>query len=93
LAYFVTTLILAFRIICCKFSLTKPVIYAINALIIVVALQVSLGVATILYHVPVALASLHQIFALLLFTVIIFITNELKGECRVQSSESGKKYS
>ena len=76
-AYFITTIILFFRVVSCKFSLTLELKYAINTLVLALALQIFLGIATILYQVPVILASLHQISALLLFTVIIFITHEL----------------
>jgi len=78
-AYFVTALILVFCIVSCKFNLTKPLRYAINTLLGVVIIQVCLGIATLLYHVPVTLASIHQVFALLLLTVTIFITHELKS--------------
>jgi cytochrome c oxidase assembly protein subunit 15 len=37
-----------------------------------VVLQVSLGISTLLLHVPVPLAATHQAGALLLFTIVLY---------------------
>ena len=47
------------------------------ALILIVLLQVTLGISTLLLHVPVPLASLHQSGAVLLLTISLFITHKL----------------
>lgn len=49
-----------------------------HVLIIVLLLQVSLGIATLLLRVPPTLGVLHQGGAIVLFTVALFITREMK---------------
>jgi cytochrome c oxidase assembly protein subunit 15 len=41
-------------------------------------LQVGLGISTLLLHVPVALASLHQAGALLLFSIVLFLYHRMR---------------
>jgi cytochrome c oxidase assembly protein subunit 15 len=43
-------------------------------------LQVSLGISTLLLHVPVALATIHQGGAVLLFTAALFVTHALRDQ-------------
>jgi len=43
----------------------------------VTVIQVALGIATLLYQVPVALAALHQVVAALLFSTALWLTFEL----------------
>jgi cytochrome c oxidase assembly protein subunit 15 len=40
-------------------------------------LQVTLGISTLLLHVPVPLAAMHQAGALLLFTAVLFLHHHL----------------
>ncbi len=49
-----------------------------HALLIMLLLQVSLGIVTLLLAVPVALAAAHQAGAILLFTVALFVNHELR---------------
>jgi len=51
---------------------------AVNVLGIVLALQYALGITTLLTYVPVELASAHQLGSLSLFTVGLWLTNQLK---------------
>jgi len=52
-----------------------------NALLHTAVLQVALGIATLLYAVPIILGALHQAVAMLLFTVALFLTHSLsRGE-------------
>lgn len=43
-----------------------------------VLLQVSLGIATLLYYVPTPLAASHQSGSLVLLTLAIWLTHEIK---------------
>ena len=45
-----------------------------------VSAQVALGVATLLWHVPVSLGSAHQANALLVFTSVVGLTHALAGK-------------
>ena len=52
--------------------------YALVALLVVAVVQVMLGIATLLLHVPVALGSAHQAGALVVFTVALFILHQVR---------------
>jgi cytochrome c oxidase assembly protein subunit 15 len=54
-------------------SLPGQVRLGLHLLLAAGLLQVSLGISTLLLHVPVALASLHQAGALLLFSIVLFL--------------------
>jgi cytochrome c oxidase assembly protein subunit 15 len=50
-----------------------------HVLLATFGLQISLGVATLLFVVPVALAAAHQAGALLVFSVALFMNHELRA--------------
>lgn len=55
-------------------KLRKTTLYdASNAMIFVLIVQFSLGVVTLLNNVPVLYASLHQVVALILFSILLYI--------------------
>jgi cytochrome c oxidase assembly protein subunit 15 len=49
-----------------------------HLLMLMLGLQVSLGISTLLFHVPVALAATHQAGALLLLTLSLLLNHELR---------------
>lgn len=49
----------------------------LHAMLAAAVLQVGLGISTLLLHVPVTLAALHQGGALLLFTVVIYLNHRV----------------
>lgn len=51
---------------------------AANAMLIMLAVQVSLGIATLLHQVPVVLGSLHQAGAMILFAKLIWVNHKLR---------------
>jgi cytochrome c oxidase assembly protein subunit 15 len=55
---------------------------AVNLLPVLLAVQVGLGIATLLLFVPVALAAAHQAAALALFTVALVVTHGMGGSRR-----------
>lgn len=52
---------------------------AANFLLLAVALQIGLGIATLLLHVPVALGAAHQGGAVLVFAAALWLAHELRG--------------
>jgi cytochrome c oxidase assembly protein subunit 15 len=50
-------------------SLRLPVLVLIGAVIV----QVALGISTLLWHVPLVLAAIHQAVALLLLSVMLYV--------------------
>ena len=57
--------------------LPKRALFFLNATMGLVSAQVILGVATLLYHVPVSLGSAHQANALLVFTSVVGLLHAL----------------
>ncbi len=50
-----------------------------HLLLAMIAVQIALGISTLLLHVPIALASLHQAGALVLFTLTLYLLHGLRG--------------
>lgn len=61
-----------------KTELPERIRKGINALLHTAILQVSLGIATLLYFVPTFLAATHQGVAMLLFTVALYLCHGLR---------------
>ncbi|MBF0445907.1 MAG: COX15/CtaA family protein [Magnetococcales bacterium] len=68
----------AFGVYALKFELSNKIKIAVKLLLAMVVIQVLLGIFTLLNSVPVALASLHQTGALILFTISLIITHWTK---------------
>ena len=49
-----------------------------NLLLTAVCLQITLGIFTLLYSVPIVLGVLHQFGALMLFTTLVYLLHQLK---------------
>ncbi len=60
-------------------ALTPRARRVVNALMIVALLQVALGITTLVLVVPIHVAACHQAGAVLLFTMILWFTHELRG--------------
>ncbi|MBF0214093.1 MAG: COX15/CtaA family protein [Magnetococcales bacterium] len=65
--------ILAYWVLGRRFASSGPVRVGLHLLLLAVSLQVALGIATLLLHVPVNLAWAHQVWSMALFTVALFI--------------------
>jgi len=63
-----------------RLAITSRSILAAHLLLAMLVVQVSLGVAILLLHMPVAIAVIHQGGAILLFTIALFITREIRQE-------------
>jgi len=60
-----------------RYPLPASARIGVHALLAAVLLQVTLGISTLLLHVPTPLASAHQAGALLLLTVVLFVNHRL----------------
>jgi cytochrome c oxidase assembly protein subunit 15 len=58
-------------------ALPRQVRIGLHVLMAAAVLQVTLGISTLLLHVPVPLAALHQAGALLLLTVVLFVNQRM----------------
>jgi cytochrome c oxidase assembly protein subunit 15 len=77
LAYFVVGFILLLAFKSHKFDLNKEQKSGINALVILVFLQFTLGVFTLLYSVPLWLGLTHQVVAFFLLTAMTYTLHRL----------------
>lgn len=78
IAWLLALLIPAFWLQSLRTALTPRARLASNLLLLAFALQVGLGVATLLLVVPVPLAALHQAGALVLFATVLWLNHELR---------------
>jgi len=60
-----------------RYLLMRPARIGLHLLVAAVLLQVTLGISTLLMHIPVPLAAMHQAGALLLFTAAIFLYHHM----------------
>lgn len=74
MAYVVMIAVLAFWFASLRYAVTPRFARARGVLLVALVVQVSLGIATLLWYVPVALATLHQAGALCLFTTSLYAT-------------------
>jgi cytochrome c oxidase assembly protein subunit 15 len=57
-------------------NLPRRTRWGLHILLVVLAIQITLGISTLLWRVPVPLAAAHQAGALVLFTVALFVSHE-----------------
>jgi cytochrome c oxidase assembly protein subunit 15 len=67
----------SFWLVARRYPLPASARIGVHALLAAVLLQVTLGISTLLLHVPTPLASAHQAGALLLLTVVLFVNHRL----------------
>jgi len=80
IAYSLVLLVPLFSFSVRRLAITSRSILAAHLLLAMLVVQVSLGVAILLLHMPVAIAVIHQGGAILLFTIALFITREIRQE-------------
>ncbi len=80
IAYLLVLLIPFFSFAVRRLAITQRSVTAAHLLLAMLVIQVSLGVATLLLHMPVVIAVSHQGGAILLLTIALFICREIKQE-------------
>lgn len=73
MAYVVSLYIIGFSVFFYKFQFTTRITNVIRLLIFILIVQFGLGVLTLLYQVPILLASLHQLVAFVLYGIGLWI--------------------
>ncbi|PHS76331.1 MAG: heme A synthase [Porticoccus sp.] len=77
-AYLLIVLILSFAISTLKHgNIRSEARVGVKLVLIMLAIQVTLGISTLLLHMPVPLAAAHQGGAILLFTSVLFVCHRL----------------
>jgi cytochrome c oxidase assembly protein subunit 15 len=79
LAMITFTAIIVVWVVGWRSALAKPARLALHGLMGVAALQVALGISTLVYAVPIPLAAAHQAGAVLLLTAAIVFRHTLRG--------------
>ena len=80
-AYLLVLLIGAFAVVVYRSGRGGRAPLAVSLLLLALAVQVVLGISTLLLHVPVALAAAHQGGAMLLLTAALYTSHVLVREC------------
>jgi len=70
--------IIAFYIAAIRRNPPARVKLGLHLMLAMLFIQVTLGISTLLLHVPVALAASHQGGALLLFTIVLFVAHQIR---------------
>jgi len=70
--------IIAFYVAAIRRNPPARVKLGLHLMLAMLFIQVTLGISTLLLHVPVALAASHQGGALLLFTVVLFVAHQIR---------------
>ena len=76
-AYLIVVLVLTFAAKALKQGVSGGVRLCVFALIALLVVQVTLGISTLLFYVPVPVAAAHQIGAVALLSVSLFISHSL----------------
>jgi cytochrome c oxidase assembly protein subunit 15 len=72
--------IVVFWLAAWRHSLTAQIRIGMHCLLAAAALQVTLGISTLLLHVPVSLAAAHQGGALVLLTAMLFVNHRIRRQ-------------
>jgi cytochrome c oxidase assembly protein subunit 15 len=78
LAYLIFVMVSVFAVQIFRTDIDRHIKLASSVLLATLLIQLGLGIATLLYIVPLSTASLHQANAILLFTVSLYISHRLK---------------
>ena len=81
-AYLIVALVVAFAIRAFRFGIVGHLKGGIFCLIVLLGLQVTLGISTLIFYVPIPIAAAHQIGAVALLTASLFISHCLSNGLR-----------
>jgi len=70
--------IIAFYIVTIRKNPPTRIRQGLHLMLAMLFIQVTLGISTLLLHVPVALAASHQGGALVLFTIVLFVAHQIR---------------
>lgn len=70
--------LIAFYIAVIRKKPSNRVKIGLHIMLAMLFIQVSLGISTLLLHVPIVLAAFHQAGALLLFTIVLYVTHQVR---------------
>jgi len=78
-AYIIIGLILTFSFKALRAKIEGPIKIGLYCMLALLFLQVTLGISTLLYHVPVPVAAAHQVVAVALLSASLFVSHCLRN--------------
>jgi cytochrome c oxidase assembly protein subunit 15 len=76
-AYLIAILMVSFSVVALRSKISRKVRLGIYSMLAMLVVQISLGISTIVFHVPVATAAAHQVGAVALLTATLFVSHSL----------------
>ena len=76
-AYIIALLLISFSVFALKKNISSNVRIGIYSMLFLLVVQITLGISTLIFHVPVAVAAAHQVGAVALLTATLFISHSL----------------
>lgn len=76
-AYIIALVLVSFSVFALKKNISRNVRIGIYSMLFLLVVQITLGVSTLIFHVPVAIAAAHQIGSVALLTATLFVSHSL----------------
>ena len=76
-AYIIALLLISFSVFALRKNISSNVRIGIYSMLFLLVVQITLGISTLIFHVPVAIAAAHQVGAVALLTATLFISHSL----------------
>jgi cytochrome c oxidase assembly protein subunit 15 len=76
-AYVIALLLVSFSVFALKKNISENVRIGIYSMLFLLLVQITLGISTLIFHVPVAIAAAHQIGSVALLTATLFVSHSL----------------
>lgn len=76
-AYIIALLLISFSVFALRKNISSNVRIGIYSMLFLLVVQITLGISTLIFHVPVAIAAAHQMGAVALLTATLFISHSL----------------
>lgn len=76
-AYIIALVLVSFSVFALKKNISRNVRIGIYSMLFLLLVQITLGISTLIFHVPVAIAAAHQIGSVALLTATLFVSHSL----------------
>jgi cytochrome c oxidase assembly protein subunit 15 len=76
-AYFIAVFLVVFSVVALRKKISNRVRIGIYSMLFLLLVQITLGISTLVFYVPVAIAAAHQIGAVALLTATLFVSHSL----------------
>ena len=76
-AYFIAVFLVVFSVVALRKKTSNKVRIGIYSMLFLLLVQITLGISTLIFYVPVAIAAAHQIGAVALLTATLFVSHSL----------------